>query len=258
MSADLLLYLIVAAGLVFWLKTILGTTDDEEEEKREQLHRDMKKASEEGESFLSPIKKKNEAEQGNVVRLNALSGENFALPRHVRFDNKTAENNLTDIMQTNHGFDLSHFLSGAEYAFTMIIEAFATGDLDTLKDVLDKDVYKGFESAIKARNKSGESVETQVQSIEKMEIVEAFIKKGIFFITIRFTANEICVIRDKAGEIISGAPDKPTQMVDVWVFGQPEAHDGPEWFLYETRDDAEEDHKTPIPEAGDSTGDAKE
>ncbi len=253
MSADLLLYIIIAAGLVFWLKSILGQTDDDDDEKREDMFkaREAKKSDDtSSESFLSPITKKSNRLEDNIVKLNALSGENLSLPRHVFFDNKTAQNNLDDIAITKPDFDLGHFINGAEHAFPMIIEAFADGDLDTLENLLDKPVYDGFKSAIQARQEKGEVVSTQVQSIERMDIVEAFIKNEIFFITVRFYANEICVIRDKDGEIISGTPDKITQMVDIWVFGQPENATGPEWFLYETRDDEEEDHKTPVPDAG--------
>ena len=59
----------------------------------------------------------------NIVKLNNLTGNRRALPRHVFYDNKTAENNLDDIMITKPDFDLNHFLEGAEYAFPMIIEA---------------------------------------------------------------------------------------------------------------------------------------
>ena len=58
------------------------------------------------------------------------------------------------------------------------------------------------------------------------------------------------MITDKAGKIISGDPDKTTVIVDVWVFGRPLNFDGPEWYLYETRDEDAEDHKTPLPEGG--------
>ena len=37
MTADLLIYIIIAAGLVFWLKSILGDTDDEDDQKREDV-----------------------------------------------------------------------------------------------------------------------------------------------------------------------------------------------------------------------------
>lgn len=262
MTADLLVYMIIAAGLVFWLKSILGNTDDEDDEKREDLFKAREKQSQERkqnagkeekpESFLAPISKKSNRLEDNIVRLNALSGQNLSLPRHVFFDNKTAENNLDDIAITKPDFDLAHFLEGAEYAFPMIIEAFAEGDLETLEDVLDAKVFEGFKAAIEARNEKGESVTTEVKSIERIDIVEAFIKDEIFFITVRFHANEICVIRNSKDEIISGDPDKVTQMVDVWVFGQPEKSKGPEWYLYETRDDEAEDHKTPIPDAGET------
>jgi len=256
MSAEILLYGIIAAGLVFWLKSILGTTDDEEEQNRELTHQKRQKDINEDDgdgdqSFLAPIKKSNHTKD-NIVKLNNLTGNNRPLPRHVFFDNKTAENNLDDIMITKPDFDLNHFLEGAEYAFPMIIEAFAEGDLDTLKDVLDSGVYNGFEKAIKARNEKGEIVSTQVQEIERIDIVEAFVKNEIFFLTLRFYADEICTIKDKDGNYIANEKGKPSKMVDVWVFGQPEQNQGPEWFLYETRDDEEEDHKTPIPEAGDT------
>ena len=257
MTADLLIYIIIAAGLVFWLKSILGDTDDEDDQKREDVFKarenQQKDEKDKQESFLSPISKKNNRLEDNIVKLNAISGgQNLSLPRHVFFDNKTAENNLDDIAITKPDFDLNHFLEGAQYAFPMIIEAFAEGDLETLEDVLDAPVYEGFKAAIETRNEQGEVVSTQVQQIERMDIVEAFVKDEVFFITVRFHANEICVIRDSEGEIISGEPDKVTKMVDVWVFGQPEKSKGPEWYLYETRDDEEEDHKTPVPEAGDT------
>ena len=254
MSADILLYAIIAAGLVFWLKSILGNEDDEDEQNRELMHQKRQKDAQEqksDESFLAPIKK-SASLNDNIVKLDSLTGNNKTLPRHVFFDNKTAENNLDDISITKPDFDLHHFLEGAEYAFPMIIEAFAEGDLETLKDVLDDGVYQGFEKAIKARKKKGESVHTHVQSIDRIDIVEAFIKNKIFFITLRFHANEICVIKDKNGDAIANEEGKPTKMVDVWVFGQPENADGPEWYLYETRDDEEEEHKTPVPDAGDS------
>lgn len=246
MPADILLYALIAAGLVFWLKTILGTREEDDlPPKKPTLFSD----EEEGE-----IRKTTKKEGGmdNVVSLDALMGTVAIahLPRHVRIDNKTTENKLEDIADKYSDFDLNHFASGAEQAFQMIIEAFADGDLETLKDLLAEPVYQAFEGAIHARNEKGESVSTQIQSIEKIDITEADLKDDLLRITVRFTAREICVIRDKEGEIISGDPEKVTEMVDVWVFGRDMKAQGPEWYLYETRDDEIEDHKTPVPESG--------
>lgn len=238
MPADIILYALVAAGLIFWLKNILGTEDDEESKNRDNNHG----------SLMTSLKKPKNS--NNVVSLSALVGPEVILPRHVRIDNKTTENTLTDIAEEHEHFDLLSFAEGAEQAFQMVIEAFAEGDLDTLRNLLSDSVYSAFETAVKERNKRKETVETEIQSIEKMDIIEAAIKDDILYITVRFTAREICVIRDKKGDIISGEPDKVTQMVDVWVFGRGITSEAPEWYLYETRDDEIEDHKTPIPEGG--------
>jgi predicted lipid-binding transport protein (Tim44 family) len=247
MPADILLYAIIAAGLIFWLKTIIGTTDEDD-----PVDQGTKKRESEESNFLSPVLGKEKPRSDNVTRLNALSGRRLDLPAHVKFDNKTAENALEDIALTHPDFDLSHFLSGAEQAFSLVVEAFAEGDLDTLQDLLAKPVYETFAAAVKARKKSGESLFTAIQSVDRMEIVEAAVRDKTLFIAVRFHAREIHYSRDKEGNIISGDPDRITSMVDVWVFGQPENESGPEWYLYETRDDEEEDHKTPVPEAGDA------
>ena len=233
MPADILLYAIIAAGLVFWLKSILGTTDDDEP------------------SRPTPIfdEEDNRAAENNVVSLEALSGMPVILPRNVKIDNKTTENRLDDISKKYPGFNVSHFGQNVESAFTMIIEAFADGDLETLEDLLAEPVYSAFKKSIEERESKGEKVETTVQAVEKADIIEADLKDNHLYLTVRFTAREICVIRDQKDEIISGDPDKSTIMVDVWVFGRDLESDTPEWHLYETRDDEVEDHKTPVPDS---------
>lgn len=240
MPADILLYVLIAAGLIFWLKSILGTTDDDDQDRPDKsyLFRDQ-----DGDGAKPK-------DGNNVVNLEALSGAAFILPRNVRIDNKTTENFLTDLSKSEPDFDLTHFSQNLENAFVIIIEAFAEGDLDTLEGLLMDDVYRAFAKTIKARDKKGESVETTVVSVEKVDITESDFKGDNLMVTVRFTAREICVIRNKAGEIISGDPERVTQMVDVWVFGRNMKSKTPEWYLHETRDDEIEDHKTPIPEAG--------
>src|ERR1700686_3112453 len=58
-------------------------------------------------------------------------------------------------------FDAKHFLTGARAAYEMIVNAYAEGDRRTLKNLLSREVYEGFESAIAEREKRGEKVETK-------------------------------------------------------------------------------------------------
>lgn len=244
MPADIILYALIAAGLIFWLKSILGTDSEEDQNQPDGDKKD--------DSILPPFlqDKKEDAPSSNVVSLNRGIGSGFMLPSHVRIDNKTAENRLEGIAKEYPEFDLTQFVSGAEYAFSMIIEAFAQGDRETLQSLLTPHVYEAFDKAITAREERGETVTTTIQSVEKIDIQEAKVEEGKFFITTRFVAKEICVIRDKDGEILSGDPDQQTEMNDIWVFTKDVDSDGPEWFLHETRDgDVTEEHKTPVPDS---------
>jgi predicted lipid-binding transport protein (Tim44 family) len=81
----------------------------------------------------------------------------------------------------------------------MIIEAFAEGDKETLKSVLAEPVYDAFARVIDERDERGETVETEVKAIEKVDILESVIKDDMLFITLKFTARETCIIRDKEG-----------------------------------------------------------
>lgn len=249
MPPDIILYALIAAGLIFWLKTIIGTRDEDEDIGGRPLSDDEK------DPFVSLSDKLKKHEESNVVPLSHKIGQGFALPAKVRIDSKTTENNLEKLSKEHENFDFEHFVSGVEYAFPMIIEAFAKGDKEGLNSLLAEPVYNAFESTIDAREKKGESVETEVKSIDKIDVLEAHEKDGWVYLTVRFVARETCVIKDKEGEIVSGDPDRNTEMVDVWVFGKDLSSDEPEWYLCETRDEEVEEHKTPLPDAGDTKKD---
>ncbi len=238
MPVDIILYALIAAGLVFWLNNILGTKNGEEKNHK------LPSSDNNAEASMKPIDK-----NPNIVGLNTNVGDVFSLPRHVKIENKTAENNLLDIAEENADFDLEHFTSGVADAFSIVVESFADGDKETLENLLVKPVYEAFANEIDARIERGETVTTQIQAVRKVDIIEANLKESIIYLTVRFTAQEICVIRDKDQNIISGDPEKVTEMVDVWVFGRDITAEGPEWLVYETRDDEHEDHKTPLPES---------
>ena len=233
-----MIYALIAAGLVFWLNNILCTKNGEEKDSKfssfEKNH----------ETPLMPLDKK-----PNVVGLSTNVGDVFMLPRHVKIENKTAENNLLDIAEAHNNFDLEHFASVVADAFSMVVESFAEGDKETLESLLTEPVYKAFASEIDARKERGETVETEIKAVRKVDIIEANLTDETVYLTVRFTAQDICVIRDDDQNIISGDPEKVTEMVDVWVFGRDINSEGPEWLVYETRDDEQEDHKTPLPES---------
>jgi predicted lipid-binding transport protein (Tim44 family) len=55
---------------------------------------------------------------------------------------------LDAIVAADRSFEPENFLAGARAAYEMIVTAFAEGDRRSLKNLLSRDVYEGFETAI--------------------------------------------------------------------------------------------------------------
>lgn len=142
---------------------------------------------------------------------------------------------LTQIRLADHGFDLRQFLAGASKAFEMIVEAYANGDKQTLAPLLADDVLAGFESAIDQREAAGQTLETQLMSIQNAEVVEAGMEDTRARISVRFTSEQVNVIRDASGNVIEGDPSTAEEVVDIWTFERDTRTDDPNWLLVETR-----------------------
>lgn len=141
---------------------------------------------------------------------------------------------LDAIAAADPGFDAKHFLTGARAAYEMVVTAFADGDQRTLKNMLSRDVYEGFESAIRDREARGETVETRFVSIDKAEIVGAELRGRNAQLTVRFVSQLVSVTRDRSGTALEGAPDRVTEVTDVWTFARDVSSRDPNWKLIAT------------------------
>jgi len=141
---------------------------------------------------------------------------------------------LDAIVAVDRSFDVKHFLAGARAAYEMIVTAFAAGDRRTLRGLLSREVYDGFEAAIRDRAARGETVETRFVSIDKAEIVSAELRGRTAQLTVRFVSQLVSVTRDRSGTVIEGAPDKVTEVTDVWTFARDLSSRDPNWKLVAT------------------------
>lgn len=243
MDPILILYALVAGGLVFWLRSILGTKTGEERERPNP--------------FTAPVESQQKPRDINepiirddVVTL-PLVDQRPILPRNVSIANEGVERGLSGIAAADRTFDPAKFSTSAQDAFVLIVESFAAGDRELLKDLLEPQVYTAFERVIVEREQRGDKLSTEIHAVRKMEIMDARADAREAVITIRFIADETCVVRDKDGVVLSGDPDRITEMNDIWTFAKPAKSREPIWLLRETRDgDVTEEHKTPVPDAG--------
>lgn len=234
MPADLIVYALVAAGLVFWLRTILGTSHEEERDRSKPY------VSAEQSDAKKPDLERSERPENAEQQIIALV-DNPKTSAYV--DNKTAENGLIEIAKADRDFDIEFFIQGAQDAFAMIVEAFAAGDRAALKELLVDSVYEAFEGAITEREERKHTQVTDIHAIRKASITQAQVKGKLALITIKFMADESSVTRDEDGNIIAGDPERVTKMNDIWTFGREIRSKNPAWFVYETRGDIEDDNE---------------
>ncbi len=141
---------------------------------------------------------------------------------------------LNLVAEQDSTFDAQHFLAGAKGAYEMIVLAFANGDRRSLKDLLSKEVYDSFDTAIRAREQAGQKTETRFVSIDKAELVGAEVRERMANLTVRFISQMITATRDNAGAVVEGSSDKVTNVTDVWTFAREISSRDPNWKLVRT------------------------
>jgi predicted lipid-binding transport protein (Tim44 family) len=225
----------LAIVVLFRLRQVLGTRTGRE---RTPLQRQNEAAAK------TPAKPGEE----NVVQMRPRPVE----PPQNDEDIERAQRKLeTEIAQLSHGeeqvaaglraiaeadstFSPKIFMEGAKSAYEMIVTAFAQGDRQTLKNLLDKDVYDGFERAIKDREAQGRTIDFTFVGLPKVEISEAELDKRNANVTIRFHAEVVSATRDKDGTLLEGNADQVTTIADEWTFARSPKSRDPNWKLVAT------------------------
>jgi predicted lipid-binding transport protein (Tim44 family) len=141
---------------------------------------------------------------------------------------------LDAIAREDKSFDAKHFIAGARAAYEMIVTAFAAGDRRTLKGLLAREVYDGFDAAIREREAKGQTAESRFVSIDKSDIAGAELRGHTAQITIRFVSQLVSVTRDRNGSVVEGNPDRVTDVTDVWTFARDLSSRDPNWKLVAT------------------------
>src|SRR5215213_2151657 len=184
----------------------------------------------------------------NVVTLPSRAGDAAVTPaadaepverwKGIAEPGSVAALGLDAVVAQDPSFDAKHFLTGARQAYEMIVTAYAQGDRRSLKNLLSKEVYDGFEAAIRDRETKGEKVESRFVSIDKADITGADVKGKGAQVTVRFISQLVSVTRDRDGNVIDGSPDKVSDVTDVWTFARDLASRDPNWKLVATEAEA--------------------
>ena len=133
-------------------------------------------------------------------------------------------------------FDKDTFLNGAKRAFEMIVTAFAKADLETLKSLIEKNLFQRFEEIIKQRKDDGITAETDFIGFNSVEIIHAEIDDASNAkISVRFVSEQANVLRNSDGKVIEGDENFIQSITDVWTFERNINSTSPNWLLISTK-----------------------
>ena len=132
--------------------------------------------------------------------------------------------------------DQKEFLKGAKIAYETIITDFSDNDnkLTTSKPLLNDEIYKQFNDALKERSARGHFAEITFIGINSAVIKEHKNIDRVLNVTVDFIAEVITCIKDKDKKIISGNPEKIKKIYDTWVFSRDTTSLNPNWQLVNT------------------------
>ncbi len=218
---DILFFAAIAIFIIFKLKSQLGQISDEEKE------RIVKKRQEQLAQLQTQIIKQIENAVDSKIE---ETQESIDLTKHL---NENVKKTLEEIFQSCK-ISTKFFLDGAKSAFEMVIKAFASHDTETLKFLLSDKIFENFEKTISDRKQQEKTLNSEIISIEKAEILSASIEGNKAFISVRFTSKQINYFTNKNGEVTEGTKEQINELQDVWTFKKDLTLSDPNWKISAT------------------------
>ncbi len=221
------IFFLVAAVLIFFqLRSVLGRRTGNEKPPRDLY------------GSADPANGPTAPDAGKVVTLPRRDGteeeDRFAAIDAFTPAGTPLNDSLRDVSKADPSFNPKEFVNGARMAYEMIVMAFAEGDRKSLKGLLSREVYEGFDAAIAEREAKGEKVKSTFVGIDKADIVTAEVKGTDVLITMRIVSQMISATYDKAGTLIDGDAEAVAEVSDLWTFARDTRSRDPNWKLVAT------------------------
>lgn len=130
------------------------------------------------------------------------------------------------------GFNPAEFLHGAKAAYEMIVNAFAHGDRDTLRALLDDEVFANYDEAIGKRELEKKILSIDIVRMDDPKIVEAEVEGKQVFLTVEFHSDlAIAEYLDGDDETVPDGTMEPAETVEQWTFTRNTSSHDPNWKL---------------------------
>lgn len=167
------------------------------------------------------------------IRKRKATEEDLVIP--IRSKASTSEEKNEEQADQAQDLEEDQFLQGAKIAFQRIVEAYAEGNVQALKTLLEGPLLETFEEAIKKREKSKKKLEVDIARVITTEILDDLEEKGMAYVTVKFVSEQCLVTRNGKGKVVEGDPDRYINVTDIWTFARPLKSSNPNWKLVATQ-----------------------
>jgi predicted lipid-binding transport protein (Tim44 family) len=218
------IFALVALFVAFKLRSVLGTRNDGERPSGGLLASLRRAPS----PVSPPVAPSAQAAPGPAT-------EPQATERWGGYAETEAWSGLDAIAAADRSFEPQAFLAGARAAYEMVVQAFATGDRQTLQSLMAPEAFANFDAAIQSRAADGRTITTTVVSLDDARVASAQFVGTAAQVSVRFASKLASVTRDKAGEVVDGSATEVVDHLDLWTFVRDVRSRDPNWRLTETQ-----------------------
>lgn len=163
-------------------------------------------------------KLKYDESENPVIRASRLLTEKVGDIMGGLFQKTELSETLTEICKIDPTFDTKRFLKQCETdIIPNILEAMTRGDLEILKDWCHEGPFNLFAVPIKEAYKKGYKIESKILDIDHVDLVMGKVMEQGPVLIISFTSQQVMAVRDAAGTVVEGDPDKVMRVNYVWV-----------------------------------------
>ena len=153
-------------------------------------------------------------------------------PRDIFFhQDPTINSNLRKIHKLDNNFDSQSFLDGSKKAFEFIIKNYSEENLDSIKTLLSKNIFNEFDTQIKKRIQKSQNLDITIISVKDAEILSANLRSNNAIISVKFSSEQVHVIKDPEGKIVEGDSNQILTINESWTFSKNMKSKDPNWAL---------------------------
>ena len=151
--------------------------------------------------------------------------------KHIFHENPGISSELSKIHKIDPSFKVDEFIVGAKKAFEYIIEKYSDENIKPLEKLLSTDIFKMFSKQINNRAKKKENLDVSIIGIKEAKIEDVSLKSNVASIKVKFSSEQVQIIKNDKGRIISGDGNQILSIVESWFFSKDLKRNDPNWVL---------------------------